>query len=79
MGLVDDLNDASNFAEPSRTRCKVCDLLEELSIEDGLALTTRLNDKKAGHTAISDVLIKNGYQISRSAVSRHRKAEHGIK
>ena len=76
MGLVDDLNDAKNFAEPTRAKCKVCELIKDLDIADSLALQNRLNDPKAGHTAIADVLIKNGYSVSRSAISRHRKDTH---
>ena len=79
MGLADDLDNPQNFAEPVRAKCKICELLEELSDKDAVALQLRLNDRKAGHTAISDVLIANGFNISRSSISRHRKGNHGIK
>ena len=73
MGLLDDLNDNANFGEPVRMKCKMCELLKELQGKERDALQARLNDPKIGHTAISDVLIKNGINISRSAVARHRK------
>lgn len=79
MGLLDDLNNAQNFAEPSRMKCKMCELLKELDIKERDALARRLQDPKIGHTAIADVLIKNGYNLSRSAVSRHRKETHVVK
>ena len=73
MGLLDDLNDNANFGEPVRMKCKMCELLKELNDKERQALQARLNDPKIGHTALSDVLIKNGINISRSGVSRHRK------
>lgn len=79
MGLLDDLNNQQNFDEPVRAKCKVCELLKELQPKEREALESRLNDSKTGHTALADVLIKNGYNISRSAVSRHRKDTHGAK
>lgn len=79
MGLADDLDNPANFAEPVRTSCKICDLLTELPKNEVIALNNRLEDKRAGHTAIADVLMKNGYNISRSSVSRHRKGNHVIK
>lgn len=79
MGLLDDLNNSANFGEPVRTKCKICELLKELEPAESKALQARLEDSKVGHTALSDVLIKNGYQISRSSVSRHRKETHVAK
>ena len=79
MGLLDDLNNQQNFEEPVRMKCKVCELLKELQPKEREALGARLIDPKSGHTALADVLRKNGYNISRSAVSRHRKDTHGIK
>lgn len=79
MGLFEDLNNQNNFSEPIRAKCKICELLKELPPKEREALQARLDDPKTGHTALSDVLIKNGYNLSRSAVSRHRKDTHGIK
>lgn len=81
MGLLEDLNNQQNFDEPIRTKCKMCEILKELTPNERKALEERLNDPKTGHTALADVLMKNGYNISRSAVSRHRenKGLHGIK
>ena len=79
MGLLDDLKNQANFAEPIRTKCKLCELLKELEPKEKEALDARLKDSKVGHTALADVLIKNGYNVSRSAVSRHRKETHVAK
>lgn len=79
MGLIDDLNDSANFSEPVRAKCKICELLKELEPAESKALQARLNDSKTGHTALSDVLIKNGFNVSRSAISRHRKDTHVFK
>ena len=73
MGLLDDLKDPNNFAEPVRAKCKLCELLKELEQDEAKALEARLNDPKIGHTALADVLKKNGYNISRASVYRHRK------
>ena len=79
MGLLDDLKNQANFSEPVRTKCKVCELLKELDAKEREAFEFRLNDSKIGHTALSDVLIKNGINISRSSISRHRKETHVTK
>lgn len=79
MGLLDDLNNNANFGEPLRTKCKMCELLKELDTKEREALEARLNDPKIGHTALADVLVKNGISISRAAVSRHRKDTHVFK
>lgn len=81
MGLAEDLHNSDNFKEKIRTKCKICELLKELNKDDSLALQERLDDPKTGHTALSDVLVKNGYNISRSAIARHREGKgiHGIK
>lgn len=76
MGLADELNNPDNFLEPVRMKCKLCELLKELEKEDREALIRRLEDPRVGHTALSDVLMKNGYNVSRSSVSRHRKDTH---
>ena len=76
MGLVEDLNNPDNFSEPIRAKCKLCELLKELQGKEREALLVRLNDPKTGHTALADVLIKNGYFVSRSSISRHRKDTH---
>lgn len=76
MGLIDDLKNEANFAEPIRMKCKLCELLKELGDKEREVLKARLSDPKIGHTALADVLIKNGYNLSRSAVSRHRKETH---
>lgn len=76
MGLLDDLKDQVNFDEKPRMKCKMCELLKELPPKEREALEVRLADTKTGHTALSDVLIKNGYNLSRSAVARHRKETH---
>ena len=76
MGLLDDLNDNANFGEPIRMKCKMCELLKELQGKEREALIARLNDPKVGHTALADVLIKNGINVSRASVARHRKDTH---
>lgn len=79
MGLLDDLTNDNNFTEPIRAKCKICELIKELDEKQSKALVTRLDDPKSGHTAIADVLRRNGINVSRSAVSRHRKETHVIK
>lgn len=76
MGLADDLNNPNNFLEPVRMKCKLCEILKELDSKDKEVLIARLNDPKIGHTALADVLTRNGYRLSRSAVARHRKDTH---
>lgn len=77
MGLLDELNDSSNFAnQGNRFKCSVCELVKDLPDKEAEALRVRLLDKKVAHSALSDILIRNNYMIGRGAIARHRKAGH---
>ena len=79
MGLLDELNDPSNFTgQGNRFRCSVCELVKELSEKEAEVLKKRLLDTKVGHSNISDVLIRNGFMIGRGAIARHRKGNHAL-
>lgn len=79
MGLLDELNDQTNFKDNrSRFSCSVCELIKELPEKEAEVLRKRLLDSKVAHSNLSDVLIRNGYHIGRGAIARHRKAEHAI-
>lgn len=79
MGLLDELNDPSNFTgQGNRFRCSVCELVKELPEKEAEVLKKRLLDTKVGHSNISDVLIRNGFMIGRGAIARHRKGNHAL-
>ena len=79
MGLLDELNNETNFTtQGNRFRCSVCELVKELPEKEAEVLKKRLLDSKVAHSALSDVLIRNGYNIGRGAIARHRKAEHAL-
>lgn len=73
MGLLDDLNNEKNFATAKRAWCSMCELIKELPKNEATALKAQLDNKLATHTAISQVLKKNGYNISDGTVGRHRR------
>lgn len=73
MGLLEDLNNESNFPKAARANCSVCILLETLTEQEGYALNKRFADKNTSHIALSKVLKNNGIEISDSVIGRHRR------
>lgn len=73
MGLLEDLNEEGNFPSIRRAWCSVCELIKTLSAEEQIALTARLDNKNITHTSLSQVLKKNGHDISDSTIGRHRR------
>lgn len=75
MGLLEDLNNESNFKHPRRAWCSVCLMLESLNKDERKAFTDRLADKNVSNTALSRVLKANDISISDGTISRHRRGE----
>jgi len=73
MGLLDDLKNDENFAEPRRSWCATCTMLESLTVEERKLLTAKMDDKSIPHTAISKVLTANGYKLASGTIGRHRR------
>lgn len=73
MGLLEDLGNESNFPKSRRAWCSVCELIKDLDSKESEALKSRLNNKTITHAALSEVLRKNGYEISSSTLGRHRR------
>lgn len=73
MGLLEELIDEKNFPKTRRAWCSVCELLKDLPEADSAALKMRLESKTITHNALSEVLKRNGYEISSSTLGRHRR------
>ena len=73
MGLLEDLGNESNFPKTKRAWCSVCELLNSLSEKESELLKARFSLKHITHRSLSDVLKKNGYEISDSTIGRHRR------
>lgn len=73
MGLLEDLNNESNFPKQVRAWCSVCTELEKMNAKEREALLTRFADKNISHIALSKVLRANGIDLSDSVIGRHRR------
>lgn len=73
MGLLEDLDNDSNFPHPRRAWCSVCELLKQLPPKESQALKLRMDNKNITHMSISGVLKNNGYEISDTTIGRHRR------
>jgi ActR/RegA family two-component response regulator len=73
MGLLEDLGNESNFPKTKRAWCSVCELFSDLTDKEAEMLKARMSLKHITHVAISEVLKKNGYEISDSTIGRHRR------
>lgn len=79
MGLLDDLNNETNFVHPRRAWCSVCKLIESLPKAEGEAFASKLLEPHITNTALSRVLKANGHDVSDGTISRHRRKEcHGV-
>ena len=56
-------------------RCSVCSLLARIDPTDGKILREALADSSYTHNGIARALRAEGYNVSASTLSRHRKGE----
>lgn len=75
MGLLDDLNEDSNFISMPGARCSVCLMMTELDEPTREKLRFRFADKRVTGTSLSRVLSANGYKITEGTINRHRRGE----
>jgi len=73
MGLLEDLNNESNFPPQVRAWCSVCTMMEQVSKEERKAIQERFDNRAISHIALSKVLRANGYDLSDSVIGRHRR------
>lgn len=73
MGLLEDLGNESNFPKAKRAWCSICELIKDLPEKESEVFVARMLIKDITHSSLALVLKKNGYEISQSTVSRHRR------
>lgn len=73
MGLLEDLGNESNFPKAKRAWCTVCELIKDLPEKESEVLVARMKLTNITHSSLALVLKKNGYEISSSTLSRHRR------
>lgn len=73
MGLLEDLENESNFPIGSKQKCSVCMLLLGLPNKERNLLQSRFENKKISHTTLHKVLKNNDIHISDSVIGRHRR------
>jgi len=69
--LLDDLENVSR----KKVICGVAEIIKTLSKEEGKALNNALDDPDSSPTNLAMILNKNGYQISRQTITRHRNRQ----
>jgi hypothetical protein len=73
MTLLDDLETVNK----SSYQCSLKRVLKQLSAKEAEALSKLIDDPDTSQTSLARVLTKNGYDISRQTIHRHRR--RGIK
>ena len=73
MTLLDDLETVTK----SSYECSIKRVLKQLSAKEAEALTKLIDDPDTSPTSLARVLTKNGFDISRQTIHRHRR--RGIK
>jgi hypothetical protein len=73
MTLLDDLETVTK----SSYQCSLKRVLKQLSAKEAEALSKLIDDPDTSPTSLARVLTKNGYDISRQTIHRHRR--RGIK
>ena len=72
MGLLDDLNKATDETEPA---CPACKALETLPDNEAKALERALSSK-LGALRLSRILRENGISVSVPSIHTHRQKGH---
>jgi hypothetical protein len=73
MALLDDLN----TVQKNVSACTIARITKQLSAKETEALIKLIDDPETSPTSLSRVLAKNGYNVSRQVINRHRN--RGIK
>lgn len=68
MTLLDDLENVSR----KKASCSVAQIIKTLNVQEAKALNKALDDPDASPTNLALILNKNGYDISRQTINRHR-------
>lgn len=68
MTLLDDLENVSR----KKASCSVAQIIKTLSEQEAKALNKALDDPDSSPTNLAQILNKNGYDISRQTINRHR-------
>jgi PleD family two-component response regulator len=68
MALLDDLN----TVQKNVSACTIARITKQLSAKESEALIKLIDDPETSPTSLSRVLAKNGYNVSRQVINRHR-------
>jgi PleD family two-component response regulator len=68
MALLDDLN----TVQKNVSACTIARITKQLSAKETEALIKLIDDPETSPTSLSRVLAKNGYNVSRQVINRHR-------
>lgn len=69
MGILDDLQKVESITPG----CPLARAILSMNEEEASAVQSALEDAGIKGSVLTDILIKNGYNISHTNVSRHRK------
>jgi hypothetical protein len=68
MALLDDLE----TVQKNVSQCSIARITKQLSAKESEALIRLIDDPETSPTSLARVLAKNGYNISRQVINRHR-------
>jgi DNA-directed RNA polymerase specialized sigma54-like protein len=72
--LLDDLDNVSR----KKASCSVAQIIKTLNATEAKALNKALDDPDASPTSLAVILNKNGYDISRQTINRHRNRHRNL-
>jgi PleD family two-component response regulator len=68
MALLDDLN----TVQKNVSACTIARITKQLRAKETEALIKLIDDPETSPTSLSRVLAKNGFNVSRQVINRHR-------
>ena len=68
MTLLDDLE----TVQKNVSQCSIARITKQLSAKESEALIRLIDDPETSPTSLARVLAKNGFNISRQVINRHR-------
>ena len=74
MALLDDLENVRH----KKVNCSIAEIIKSLNAAEAKALNKALDDPDASPTNLAVILNKNGYDISRQTINRHRNRHRNL-
>jgi len=75
MGLMDDLSNEALLTSKYNQRCRMCQILDDVTVEEADKLRELLSNPTIGRSLLAKVLTSNGHDIKPNVLNRHARGD----